>query len=54
MRTTVKRQNGITTIHFADHESGIERRVSTPVDREAWEQLRNWSAEADRRTGRTR
>ena len=54
MRTTVKLQNGTTTIHFTESESGIDRRVSTPVDRDAWDQLRNWSAEADRITGRAR
>ena len=52
MRTTIKRQHGITTVHFADPESGIDRRLSTPVDQEAWNALRSWSIEADRITGR--
>ena len=52
MRTTVKRHNGVTTVHFADAESGIDRRISTPDDREAWEAIRRWSLEADRITGR--
>ena len=52
MRTSVKRSNGITSVHFADYESGIDRRISTADDREDWEAIRRWSLEADRITGR--
>ena len=52
MRTSIKRHNGITTIHFTDAESGINRRISTPDDHKAWEAMRRWSSEADRITGR--
>ena len=51
MKATITRKSGNTTVHFRDHETGMDRQITTD-DQQAWSALKRWCQEADKATGR--